>query len=182
VTSIIDAIDDWTQNRYGTTYNTKLYGYCELVKKTAGENNVEQIFSVTVGSVSNREQVSINDRYNFITWIRIPNPITYEGVEGWSFGKSEARVGTLPLKIIIAHKIDLGENVVFDFVNSIPSKFTVPGYQYVFVNDKPAVDTDHESVSSTEFGNISYDKHRLKWNVYAITLTIEFLECVELTP
>jgi hypothetical protein len=178
MTEIIEAIDSWTLNRYGI-YNEKLYGFCELMRKTVGENNAEQVFPVTIPG---RQQVSLDDRYNFITWMRWIQPATYEASEEWSFGKSEARVGTVPIRLVLAHRTTLGEDMVFDFINAFPSKFDVSGYQFVFVDGRPSIDPDHEAIYTAELSNTVYEKHRFNWNIYLLNINVQFLECVELTP
>lgn len=181
MTSIIEAIDQWTLNRYGI-YTEKLYGFCELMHKTAGEGGVQQVFPVTIPG---RQQVSIDDRYNFITWIRWAQPVTYEDNADWSFGNTEARVATQPLRLVLAHKVTLGEDLVFDFINAFPSKFTIPGFQFVFTKADLSIDPDHEAIVQTELGPANYlvyEKHRFAWNVYVVNINVQFLECVELTP
>lgn len=183
MTEIIEAIDAWTANRY-SSYNKKLFGLCELVHKTAGTNSAEEVFPSTIPSNPNtrRERVSIDDKYNFITWIRWTQPVTYEDNAEFSFGRTEARQGVLPLRIVLAHKTSLGEDIVFDFINAFPSKFTVSGFQYVFIDGKPSIDPDHEAIYQQELGPTVYEKHRFDWNLYVINLTVQFLECNELTP
>jgi len=181
MTSIIEAIDDFTSDRYAAHFK-KLYGFCELVKKTT--EGGEQVMPVTIpdNPSSRREHVSIDDRYNLITWIRWAAPVSYESSEEWSFGKNEARFGTLPLRIIFAHKTTLGEDLVFDFINAFPSKFTISGFDLVHVLGTPTIDPDHETIYTTEFSNTAYEKHRFIWNLYAVNITVQFLECEELTP
>jgi hypothetical protein len=181
MTSIIEAIDAWTNDRY-FAYNRKLFGFCELMKKSAGAGTgegVEQVFPVTIPG---RIHVSIDDKYNFITWIRWAQPVTYEPNEDWSFGNSEVRFGNIPLRLILAHKTTLGEDLVFDFANNFPSKFTVPGFKFVFTQANLSIDPDHEAIVAAELGPLVYEKHRVKWNVYALTINVQFLECESLTP
>lgn len=178
MTEIIEVIDAWTANRYAA-YNKKLFGFCELMRKSSGTGNTEQPIPVTIPS---RQQVEINDKYNLITWIRWTNPVTYEANSEFSFGKEEARHGNLPLRIVFANKSSLGENLVFDFINAFPSKFSVPGYQFVFTEASPTIDPDHEAIYNTELGNTVYEKHRFTWNIYVLNVTMQFLECEELTP
>lgn len=178
MTEIIEAIDAWTASRY-TSYDKKLFGFCELMRKTAGEGSVDQVFPVTIPG---RVHVSIDDRYNFITWIRWIQPATYENNEDWSFGNSEARVGILPLRLVLAHKTSLGENVVFDFINAFPSKFTISGFQFVFTNANLSIDPDHEAIVQAELGPANYlvyEKHRFTWNLYVLNINVQFLECPE---
>jgi hypothetical protein len=181
MTSIIEAIDQWTLKRYAASTTEKLYGLCELMRKTAGEGG-EEIFPVTIPG---RVRVSIDDRFNFITWMRWAQPVTYEASEEFSFGKSEARVGTIPIRLVLAHKTTLGEDLVFDFINAFPSRFRIPGYDFVHVVASPSIDPDHEAIVQAELGpNLypTYEKHRVTWNIYLINLSIQFLECEELTP
>jgi hypothetical protein len=133
-------------------------------------------------TIPGRQQVSLDDRYNFITWMRWIQPATYEASEDWSFGKSEARVGTVPIRLVLAHITTLGEDLVFDFINAFPSKFEVSGYQFVFVDGRPSIDPDHEVIYTAELSNTVYEKHRFNWNIYLLNINVQFLECVELTP
>lgn len=180
MTEIIEAIDAWTANRY-TSLNKKLYGFCELVTRTSAEGS--QPFPMTMPDPNGeRIEVSIDDAFQFITWIRWAQPISYAASPDWSFGKEEARFATLPLRIVLAHKIELGEDLVFDFINAFPSKFSVPGFQLVFTEATPTIDPDHETIYTTELGNTVYEKHRFPWNIYVLNVTMQFLECEELTP
>ena len=179
MTDIIEAIDAWTAARYASTYTTKLFGFCELMKKTSGEGAVEQVFPVTIPG---RQQVAIKDNYEFITWMRWQQPAQFDVSEDWSFGNSEARVGVIPIRLVLAHKTSLGENVVFDFINAFPSKFTLLGFQFIFTNANLAIDPDHETIVNTELGPanyIVYEKHRVTWNVYVLTINAQFMECRE---
>lgn len=175
MTEIIEAIDAWTLNRYAT-YREKLYGFCELMTKTAGEGKSPDTFPVTI---PNRDKVSIDDRFDFITWIRWTAPATYNPNPEFSWGKSEAREAVLPLRIVLAHKASLGENIVFDFINNFPSKFDITGFDHVFTEAAPSIDPDHESIMLTELNGTGYEKHRFTWNVYVLNITIQFIECVD---
>jgi hypothetical protein len=170
---ITEAIDAWTNSQYSAV-NRKLFGYSELMRKTATSS--EQPMPVTIPG---REQVSLNDRYDLITWIRLPGQInTGDEIDGndWSFGLQVAPVQTATYRWIIAHKISLGEYFIVDFIKNIPSTLTVSGFQFISV-DRPgiSVDADHESIYTTELGNTVYEKHRFTWNIYAITLNIQFI-------
>lgn len=192
MTGIIDAIDDFINDRY--PYSKKLYGFCELVRKTAGDQEStrggvttaggEQVFPMTIPDSPStaREKVSLDDRYNLITWIRWVSPVTYAASEEWSFGKDEARVGTINLRLIFAHRTTLGEDLVFDLVNALPTEFSISGFQFAHVDGTPTIDPDHEAIYQTELGNTVYEKHRFTWNLYAVNITVQFLECEELTP
>jgi hypothetical protein len=176
MTEIIEAIDAWTQDRYSSLYDLKLHGFCELVRETSGE--ATQVYPMTIPDVNgDRVQVSIDDAFEFITWMRWSEPATYQPNESWSFGKKEARFATLPIRLVLAHKVELGEDLVFDFINAFPSRFSINGYQFVFASPSLGADPDHETIYTTELGNTVYELHRFPWNIYVININIEFMKC-----
>lgn len=181
MTEIIDAIDAWTTERYGNDYRLLLYGFCELARKTSGGK--DQPMPMTMpDDQGERTQVSLNDKFDLITWMRWERPATYEANEDWSFGKNEARFGTIPIRLVIAHRTTLGENLVFDFINFFPSKFNIPGFQFVFTEPSPSIDPDHETIYQTELGDTVYERHRFPWNLYVITINAQFIVCEDEAP
>jgi hypothetical protein len=178
MTEIIDAIDAWTADRYGASYTLKLFGFCELMRKTKGGK--DQPMPVTMpDSSGDRVQVSLDDKYDIITWMRWEDQVRYEDNEDWSFGKNETRFANLPIRLVLAHKTTLGENFVFDFINFFPSKFTIPGFQLVFTDPVLSIDPNHENIYLTELGQAAYERHRFPWNLYVITVNAQFIICEE---
>lgn len=185
MTDLVQAIDDYTRSKFGYL-NSKLYGFCELMTKSAKDSKGKpfggsgsQPMPVTIPG---RQQVAIDDRYEFITWVRWVDPVRYEVNEGYSFGRNKAREGGITLRIVIAHRVKLGEALVFNFVYGLPVQFNLPGYKYVFVEDSPTVNPDHESIYTTELGNTAYEKHRFEWNLYTVDVTMSFIQCLLTTP
>lgn len=172
---ITQAIDAWTEGEF--RYTKKLWGYSELMKKA------DQVIPVTINE---RKQVSLNDIYELITWIRLisgPNNTNLLDGNDWSFGLQEAPVKTITLRIIVAHKISIGEDFIIDFLKAFPGQFTIDGYSIVSVNRKAiTVDPDHEAIYLTELGATVYEKHRFDWNIYALEVMVEFIPCEVLSP
>lgn len=175
MTELIEAIDAYTAD-YFSSYVLKNWGFCELMKKTAGEGGAVQPIPVTIPG---RKQVSLLDTYEIITWIRMTGNVQYEPNEEWSFGKNEARFATVPLRLVFANKVSLSnaENLVFEYLQNFPSKLTVADYEFIFIGANSTVDPDHESVYQTELGDTVYEKHRFTWNVYAVNLNVQFIIC-----
>lgn len=172
---ITEAIDAWTAGEFNHTM--KLWGYCELMTRK------DQVLPVTI---PDRNQVAIDDRYEIVTWIRREGNLSLGNeIEGndWSFGLQQAPVQTQNLRIILAHKISIGEDFITDFLKAFPRRFDVDGYSIVSVN-KPSisVDTDHEAVYKDELGETVYERHRFTWNVYALTVPIEYIPCEITSP
>lgn len=179
MTEIIDAIDEWTTDWYdGDSSSLKLFGFCELMRKSAGGKD-QPMPATMPDAVGNRIQVSLDDKFEFITWMRWEDQVRYDDNEDWSFGKGEARVATVPIRLVIAHKTTLGEDLIFDFINSFPSKFSINGFQFVFANPTLSIDPNHENIYLTELGENVYEKHRFPWNLYVVTVNVEFMQCRE---
>ena len=173
--AITEAIDAWTEEQFGHTM--KLWGYCELMTRK------DQSTPVTI---PDREQVSLDDRYSLITWIRREGNLSLgDDIEGndYSFGIQQAPVQTQNIRIVIAHKNATDEDLIIDFIKSFPRTLDVDGYSIVSINKSEiSVDTDHEQVYRTELGETNYDKHRFTWNVYALTVPVQYIPCEVTSP
>lgn len=180
MTTIIDAITDYADNSF-TYLKTKNFGFCELMFKEGKDSKSSGSQPIPV-TIPGRKQVSLDDKYNFITWIRWTEPAGFELSEEWSFGRNEAEEGAVNLRIVVAHKTSLGENLIFTFARGLPRKLDLSGYRYVFMNGRPQINPDHETIYRTELGETAYEKHRFNWNLYVIEVTYNFIECIATTP
>ena len=178
MTELVAAIDDWTNNNFPDLAR-KLFGFVELTHRTTtGTKSVgDQPIPVTINGTSDRQQVSLDDRYQLITWVRLPGRIGVVDNPEWSFGLKESRFQTANFRWVIAHKVELGENLIYSMVDAFPEKLSVDGFTLVFVNPQIDIDFDHEAIYQTELGNTVYEKHRFPWNLYVINLNLEFIVC-----
>jgi hypothetical protein len=176
---IIQALDDWTVSQY-PTLTRKLFGLCELAKKTA-QGSEQPIPAKIHNGTSQREQVSLKDNCDLVTWVRLQNSIqTSQNIEdqNWSFGLQDNPVQSTILRWVVAHKIRLGESWINIFLRHIPKTLTVDGYQIVSIDrGASSIDTDHENIYRTELGETNYEKHRFAWNLYVINLNVECIPC-----
>lgn len=167
MTDIVEKLDEWTAENFSWN-NLKTFGYCELITKA------DQPIPVVIGT---KEQVSLDDRYNLITWVRLPGTISVNPSPDDDWGIKEARKQTATLRMIVAHKVSLGENFIIGFIRQLPDSFKIDGYQFVYIDNNFNVDADHESVYRTELGATAYEKHRFDWNVYAVLFNVEYIAC-----
>lgn len=177
---IVQEIDAWTETQY-PELTKKLWGYCELMHKTTGTPPTDQPMPVKIiDGVADRGtgQVALDDKYNLITWVRLPGNINIVENEDDQWGIKDGRRQGAQLRWVIAHKVELGENFIIEFMRDIPDRFSVDGYELVFVNRNIEVDADHETVYNTELGKTAYERHRFNWNVYAVALNVEFKKCI----
>jgi len=176
----VNRIDEYTEdfiNDHYDLYTKKLFGFTELVTKK------DQPFPVVINGTSDRSQVqvSLDDRFDIITWVRLPGTIAVEEDEEDQWGIRQHRKQAIGLRWIIAHKVELGEDLILKLIESVPAIFNnMAGYQFV-VSEVSSVDADHEAIYATELGATVYEKHRFNWNLYAIELNVEFIVCISNT-
>jgi hypothetical protein len=176
MTEIMQAIDEWMTDRYAGIYQTKFFGFCELAKRT--NETTAQPIPLTITGTHKREQVSLDDRFQLVTWMRIPGTVRREDDPDWDFGVVHSRKQIAGLRFVIAHKVALGEDLIFDIADSVPDLFEIPGYEIAFVDDGGVIDFDHETIYNTELGAGQYEKHRTAWNLYVLHLDISFIKCI----
>lgn len=191
MTQIFQAIDDYSEENFGYL-KSKFWGFCELSYKSAkdskgtliGASGSQPIVMTALVTEVNgeRRQVSLDDKLEFITWIRWVEPLAAEINQDWSFGREETEENTLTLRIVVAHKAILGETLILSFARGLPKRITASGFRYIFMTGRPRINPDHESIYQTELGNTAYEKHRFTWNLYTVDVAFNFIQCVETTP
>jgi hypothetical protein len=180
MTYFVTEIDAFTSEFLAESYpdaTSRLYGYTELVRKK------DQPMPVIINGTADRSvggQISLNDQYDVITWVRLPGTIRTVTSEQDMWGLKEGRRQQVTLRWIIAHKVTLGENFIIDILQHVPGDFQIDGYQFVLVSPDINVDADHEAVYTTELGETVYEKHRFDWNIYAVELQLEYIVCASL--
>lgn len=156
----------------------KFNGLCQMVSK------VDQVHPVTI---EDNKQVSIDDKWDVIMFHRLNGQGNFIGSDGTDedqgFGRTTRRAFSQPMRTIIAHKVNKGEEWIYDFLEQWPEEINVKDsaginiYDFVDFEDLN-IDTDQESIYINEWGNNSYEKHRIPWNIYALEYNVEFKRCV----
>lgn len=188
---IAQFIQEWAEDR-SSTLLVRNFGFCELVYRTSrgtskNRNNQESVSSqpipITIpGDGSEAEQVSLHDQRNFIFWIRTNGRVNIVESLDDSWGLKQGKRQNLPLRIVIAHRNNLGENLVYELAQDLPERIYINGFDLVFIGANGDVDTDHETIHNTELGKTNYEKHRFTWNIYALNLNVEFIPCTDFEP
>lgn len=178
VDRLAEFIEQWAQD-HASTMLVKNYGFAELVNRISrGKTTVStQPIPITIpGDGSEAQQIALDDRFNFIFWIRTNGRITFSVSEEDIWGLKETKRQNLDLRIVIAHRNNFGEDVIYNLAQNLPSQITIEGYDLVFL-DVAVVDDDHETIHNTELGATNYEKHRFTWNIYALNINVEFIPC-----
>jgi hypothetical protein len=186
VDRVAQFIEEWAQDQ-ASTMLVKNFGFVELVNRiskgtTKNRQNLASISTqpipITIpGDGSEGLQVSLNDEFNFIFWIRTTGRIrlTQDPDDFW--GLKQGRRQNLGLRIVIAHKNTFGEDLVYNLAQDLPENININGFEFVFIDSIGEVEDDHETIHDTELGKTNYEKHRFTWNIYALNLNIQFIPC-----
>lgn len=166
---ITQLIDQALQASEFGNYRKRFFGLSEIVTKK------EQHFPVTIPG---RQQVALDDKLDLVTWIRVIN-VNEEDAPEMSYGRNIRTRSTAQLRFVVALKTDLpdAEELINDISKAIPFYLTSPGYKAIFVLKSRPIDFNHEAIYQEELDNTAYSKHRLPWNLYVITLNVQFILC-----
>jgi hypothetical protein len=146
----------------------KFFGFCELV--TRGK----QTYPLTI---NDRKQVSIDDRFDGIAYHRLTDS-GLQQPEEFMWGNRMLSEYRSKMRTLLAFKTDkFSEEFIFDFSNAMPDLIEVSGYKSVDVTNSVSIKTNQESIYKEEFGGGDYEKHIIKWNIYAIEYEVQFVKC-----
>jgi hypothetical protein len=169
--TILNEVDRQLQATFKNK-GLKAYGFCELVDKDGKPNPV----TCSNGINKSRTPAQIHDSHKGIFYHRLlaNTPVTED--EEFSFGTLKLRFQPR-IRTVIAFKQSLGEEFIFEFIDAIPDKITtLTGYKFVLLTQGTLI-ADHDAVFNQEYGQNSYEKHRITWNIYALEYDIDFMLC-----
>lgn len=180
----LNAFDAWFKGYIEEQYPDenidaffKSFGYVELTTRT--NKNSSQPIPVTINGTSDRDHVSLDDRFKIMTWHRLPGTVTKaDDIEGnnYQFGFKKNPVQKTGITWVIVTRVELGEELIFNIFDAIPGMFTVDGYSVASIdNTSISLDADHERIYRTELGNTVYELHRFPWNLYVITFNLNYI-------
>lgn len=174
-------VEQWVQDNTDISPDSKIknWGFVELAVRTSKgkKSQSDQPIPMTINGTGDRQQVSLDDRYDFIFWVRWIGQLQSILSEEDSWGLREGKRFTFPLRLVVAHKVELGENLILDLVNGLPESLTVAGFDFVYLTSSISVDPNHEEIYRIELGDTVYEQHRFDWNIYVININVEYVQC-----
>lgn len=184
IDAIAEHIENWSiANVDQSPLAVKNWGFVELAnRESKGDKSTStQPIPMTINGTGDREQVSLDDKYDIIEWIRWVSPIQSVVNPEDSWGLKEGKRKSLPLRIVIAHKVELGEDLIVDIAENLPQIITLTGFDFIFIEGW-SINPDHEQIYNTELGATVYELHRFDWNIYTIDLDVQYKMCVGYVP
>lgn len=166
MTEIIDYINDvFSDSQVCNGVNVN--GICKLVLKNDQPHPV---------SVLDDKQVAPNDRYDGIIYHRILNDAITDDPDN-SFGDTIEKRHAQQVRTVVIVKRQNGEGWIDQLINLIPRNIDgIEDYKLVDIGGI-AKNTDQPVIFNTEFGENSYEKHRIPYMIYALEYNIEYIRC-----
>lgn len=168
MTEIIDNINaDFTAS--SICNGVHIHGICKLVLKGEQPHPV---------SVLDDKQVAPNDRYDGIIYHRLGNDAIVDAPDD-SFGSVIEKQHSQLIRTVVIIERKKGEGWIDQLINLIPKMISdLTNYKRVDIGNI-AKNTDQDAIFDTEFGESGYEKHRMKYLIYALEYNIEYIRCVE---
>lgn len=168
MTEIIDHIND--QFEASSVCNgVNINGICKLVVKG------DQVHPV---AISDDKQVAPNDRYAGIIYHRLGNDAITDAVDD-SFGSVIEKQHAQQIRTVVLIERKKGEGWIDDLINLIPKYIDgLTGYNRADIGNITK-NVDQDAIFNTEFGEpgTGYEKHRMKYLIYALEYNIEYINC-----
>jgi len=168
VVDLINHINTTVENCLGL--GGKYYGLCRLIKDDKGV-----VYPVTY---LDNIKVTPSDKFNLLVYHRLINSETEESEEH-SFGRLPAVMNNQRIRTIVIVKFSEGETVIDDFINALPDKIDNVDYRFVELSKNISLIRDVQSIWETEWGNAYDDKYQMRFNLYALEYTLEYIKCSE---
>lgn len=174
MTEIIDYINEqFTAD--SICAGVHINGICKLVKKSDQPHPV---------SILDDKQVAPNDRYDGIIYHRLGNDAIQDAPDD-SFGSIIEKIHAQQVRTVVMIDRSKGEGWIDRLINLIPKLIPdadlvdgLENYKRVDVGNI-AKNTDQDAIFNTEFGETSYEKHRMKYLIYALEFNVEYIRCLE---
>lgn len=170
----MNEIINYIDSRYQLCYpEFKYFGLGEITDKSKDR------FPVTVDT---RDKISLNDRYDAVVWHREISGSAVDN-EDFSFGLRTEKQFNVTIRTIVAYKVELGEQLKFDFIDSFPQLEVGDVEGYLLMDVSPgSINLDHEAVAEQEQIHTRYEKSRICWNIFSFDNEIQFIQCPDSSP
>ncbi len=123
----------------------------------------------------NAYKVAPDDKYELAIYHRlIDSGIVLD--EDTSFGRKNSKKNNQKIRTIVI--IDQKSNIeISDVYNAIPDKLFIDGYKSIYVDSEVSLDVNQEQVWVAEWAEAYKDKRQMRYFVYALEYTCEFIKC-----
>jgi phage anti-repressor protein len=160
----------------------KSWGLCRQLLDDKGE-----IYPATYEMKQGRyEKVTPYDKYR-VQWFHRLNDSSLGDSETYSFGRTLTKINSTQVRTILLSEFALNEtplnsmlDAMVDFMSPVSSNITqLSDYKFVEFGDSINVSRNRTEIWNAEFSNAYRDKYQMRYNIYAIEFTIDYIKCHE---
>lgn len=171
---IIDHIDDGIHECLG---RGQFYGLCRLLIDDQGD-----VYPATYPDQSGSPptlrvtKVTPDDRYPILIYHRLLDGALTDS-EAFSFGRTMSVENRQSVRMVVLVEFAQGETVIDQIISALPDEITNVDYKSIVVGSDITLIRDRDSIWTTEWGNAYKDKYQMRYNVYALEYSINYISC-----
>lgn len=173
MTELIDHIEEQIHDCLG---DGKYYGLCRLL--TDDQGTYPATYASSAGKYT---KVTPDDKHRILIYHRLldGSPTVNEDL---SFGRSLLFENNQRVRMVVLVDLSEGETVIDSIINAIPDHITQTDldsvdYKSVTIDPSMTLIRDRANIWSTEWGNAYADKYQLRYNIYALEYSINYIRC-----
>lgn len=170
---LIDHIDEQIHECLG---DGKYYGLCRLL------TDDQAIYPATyANSAGKYTKVYPDDKYKILTYHRLLDGAPTANPD-LSFGRTLSMENRQRVRMVVLIDFSEGETIIDSIINAIPDQITQTDldsvdYKSVTIDPSMSLIRDRANIWSTEWGTAYADKYQLRYNVYALEYSINYIRC-----
>lgn len=169
---IIDHIEATIHECIG---DGEFVGLCRLLTDNQG--------AIYPATYDRSATVTPNDQHKVLVYHRLLDG-ELEASEELSFGRTKSMQNNQRVRMVVLVHFSEGENVIDNIINAIPDEILASDienvdYKSIVTSDSVSLIRDRDSIWTTEWGNAYKDKYQMRYNIYAVEYSINYIRCPE---
>lgn len=169
---MIDLINDIDETVFTCLGRGKSYGLCRLIEDDKGA-----MYPVTVSDgPDGNKKVTPEDKWKIVWYHRLINS-DVSASEDLSFGRSIHAQVAQRVRTVVVVAISEGQDVINEIISALPDDVENVDYKYIQVGKEISLIVDQKSIWEAEWGNAYKDKHQMRYYLYALEYSIDYIKC-----
>lgn len=128
-------------------------------------------------------KVTPDDRHHILVYHRLLDG-DVEASETFSFGRTMSMQNNQKVRMVVLVHFSEGENIIDNIINAIPDEVLASDienvdYKSILTSDAVTLIRDRDSIWTAEWGNAYKDKYQMRYNIYAVEYSINYIRCPE---
>lgn len=160
----------------------KSFGLCRQVIDDQGA-----VYPATYANAQGKySKVTPDDKWNVIWFHRLMNSDLGDN-EDLSFGRRVTKTNNTKVRTVLVSAFSENETPLDKMLDAmigfmVPVRANIaclPDYKYIEFGESVSVSRTRDTVWTEEWGNAYKDKYQMRYNVYAIEFSIDYIKCLQ---